>query len=180
VLTVKNQVPPIHRVPAHLARRFNQICIGIGDEVTRPFHLSPVEFAMVAAIDDEPGLDQRRLAARLAIDTVSISKLLDRLERVRLVKRAVSMEDRRARVLSLTPRGRQIRLKIGVGFKAAHERIMAPLSPDEQAQFIELLVRLVEGNEAYARPGNGRRKPVRRRQADEIKEEDNDKRSVVA
>jgi len=177
---MRNQVPPIHRVPAHLARRFNQICIGIGDEVTRPFHLSPVEFAMVAAIDDEPGLDQRRLAGRLAIDTVSTSKVLDRLERLRLVRRSVNTADRRARVLSLTPRGREVRLKIGVGFKAAHERIMAPLSPDEQTQFIELLVRLVEANEAYARPGNGRRKPVRRRQADAIKGEDNGKRSVVA
>ena len=175
----KSQVPPLHRVPAHLARRFNQICIGIGDEVTRPFRLSPVEFAMIAAIEDGPGLDQRRLAGRLAIDTVSTSKLLDRLERLRLVRRSVNGEDRRARVLSLTPRGREVRLKIGVGFRAAHERIMAPLSPDERTQFIELLVRLVEANEAYARPGNGRRKPLRRRQANEVKGDDNE-RSVVA
>ena len=175
----KSQVPPLHRVPAHLARRFNQICIGIGDEVTRPFRLSPVEFAMIAAIEDDPGLDQRRLAGRLAIDTVSTSKLLDRLERLRLVRRSVNVEDRRARVLSLTPRGREVRLKIGVGCRAAHERIMAPLSPDERTQFIELLVRLVEANEAYARPGNGRRKPLRRRQANEVKGDDNE-RSVVA
>lgn len=176
----KSQIPPIHQVPAHLARRFNQICIGIGDEMTRPFRLSPVEFAMIAAIDHDPGLDQRRLAGRLAIDTVTTSKLLDRLERMRLVRRSVNVEDRRARVLSLTPRGRKIRFKIGMGFKAAHERIMAPLSADEQTQFIKLLVRLVEANESYARPGNGRRKPVRRRQSDEVKGEDDAKRSVVA
>jgi len=177
---IRSQVAPLHRVPAHLARRFNQICVGIGDEVTRPFRLSPVEFAMIAAIEDDPGLDQRRLAGRLAIDTVSTSKLLDRLEKLRFVRRSVNVEDRRARILSLTARGREVRLKIGVGFKAAHERIMAPLSSDERAQFIELLVRLVEANEAYARPGNGRRKPVRRRQASEVKGEDNGQRSVVA
>jgi len=159
---MKHPVAPIHRVPAHLARRFNQICLGIGDEVTRHFNLSPIEFAVVAAIEDEPGLDQRRLAARLAIDTVSVSKLLDRLEKLRLVRRTVNSDDRRARVLSLTARGREVRVKIGVGFRAAHEKIMAPLSSDEQRRLIELLVRLVEGNEAYARPGNGRRKPMRK------------------
>jgi DNA-binding MarR family transcriptional regulator len=173
-------VPSIHRVPAHLARRFNQICIGIGDEVTRPFDLSPIEFAVIAAIVDEPTLDQRRLAARLAIDTVSTSKLLDRLEKLRLVRRRVSSDDRRSRVLSLTPRGAAVRAKIGTGFKAAHAKIMAPLSAHEQKQFLELLVRLVEGNEAYARPGNGRRKPARQGPSNTLKGEQDGKRSVVA
>jgi MarR family transcriptional regulator, temperature-dependent positive regulator of motility len=176
---MKLKVPPLHRVPSHLARRFNQICIGIGDEVTRPFDLSPIEFAVIAAITDDPGLDQRRLAARLAIDTVSTSKLLDRLERLRLVRRKMSLDDRRSKVLSLTPRGMEIRLKIGAGFKAAHAKIMAPLSPDEQTHFVELLVRLVEGNEAYARPGNGRRKPARRPSVQKPKGEQDGERGVV-
>jgi DNA-binding MarR family transcriptional regulator len=177
---MKLKVAPLHRVPAHLARRFNQICVGIGDEVTRPFDLSPIEFAVIAAISDDPGLDQRRLAARLAIDAVSTSKLLDRLERLRLVRRKVSLDDRRSKVLSLTPRGLETRLKIGEGFKAAHAKIMAPLSPDEQKQFVELLVRLVEGNEAYARPGNGRRKPARRSPPQKPKGEQDGERRVVA
>ena len=177
---MKMKVAPLHRVPAHLARRFNQICIGIGDEVTRPFDLSPIEFAVIAAIDDDHRLDQRRLATRLAVDTVSTSKLLDRLERLRLVRRKVSLDDRRSKVLSLTPRGLEIRLKIGAGFKAAHAKIMAPLSADEQKQFVELLVRLVEGNEAYARPGNGRRKPARRPPPKNPKGEQDGKRGVFA
>jgi DNA-binding MarR family transcriptional regulator len=177
---MKLKVAPLHRVPAHLARRFNQICVGIGDEVTRPFELSPIEFAVIAAISDDPSLDQRRLATRLAIDTVSTSKLLDRLERLRLVRRKVSLDDRRSKILSLTPRGMEIRLKIGAGFKAAHAKIMAPLSSDEQKQFIELLVRLVEGNEAYARPGNGRRKPARRPSPKNPKGEQDGERGALA
>src|SRR5262245_39412599 len=177
---MKVKVAPLHRVPAHLARRFNQICLGIGDEVTRPFDLSPIEFAVIAAIDDEPSLDQRRLATRLAIDTVTTSKLIDRLEKLRLVRRSVSSNDRRSRALSLTQRGLEVRVKIGTGFKAAHAKIMAPLSADEQKQFVELLLRLVEGNEAYARPGNGRRKPVRRSKVTKLKGEHDGERGVVA
>ena len=92
----------------------------------------------------------------------------------------MSTDDRRARVLSLTPRGRELRLKIGTGFRSAHAKIMGPLSADEQKQFIELLVRLVEGNEAYARPGNGRRKPARRPLAAKMKGDGDGERSVVA
>ena len=40
---------------------------------------------------------------------------------------------------------------------------MSALSPAQQKQFLEMLVVLIESNESYARPGNGRRKPQRKR-----------------
>jgi len=43
----------------------------------------------------------------------------------------------------------------------AQERIMSVLAHEEQVLFLDLLTRIVEGNQAYARPGNGRRKPRR-------------------
>jgi MarR family transcriptional regulator, temperature-dependent positive regulator of motility len=159
----RSKVAPLHRVPAHLARRFNQICVGIGDEVTRPHGLSPVEFAILAAIDDAPGIDQKSLAARLAIDAVTTSKLIDRMEQVRLVRRSADASDRRARVLVLTEAGARLRAEIIPKFRAAHARLMSALSPAQQKQFLEMLVVLIESNESYARPGNGRRKPQRKR-----------------
>ena len=161
------KVAPLHRVPAHLARRFNQICIGIGDEVTRPHGLSPVEFAMLAAIDDAPGIDQKSLAARLAIDAVTTSKLIDRLEQLRLVRRSADASDRRTRVLVLTKTGDRLRAEIIPKFRAAHARLMSAFSPAQQKQFLDMLVALIESNEAYARPGNGRRKPQRKRRNNE-------------
>jgi hypothetical protein len=35
---------------------------------------------------------------------------------------------------------------------------LSPLPPRDQTLFLDLLVRLVEGNSAHARPGAGRRK----------------------
>jgi DNA-binding MarR family transcriptional regulator len=159
-------VAALHRVPAHLARRFNQICVGIGDEVTRPYGLSPVEFAILAAIEDAPGIAQKGLADRLAIDPVTASKLLDRLSKLRLLRRKTSATDRRSRRLGLTAQGAELRQAITPRFRAAHERLMSPLSPSQQEKFVQMLVLLVEANEAYARPGNGRRKPVRANQGE--------------
>jgi DNA-binding MarR family transcriptional regulator len=152
-------VPAAHRVPTHLARRFNQICVGAMAEIMESEGITPREYAVIAAIDDLPGLDQRTLATRLAIDPVTAGQMLDRLAGMRLVNRQVHPADRRARVLRLTSRGTNLRRRLIPAARTAHDRIMAPLSSAESTLFIDFLVRLVEGNEAYARPGNGRRRP---------------------
>jgi DNA-binding MarR family transcriptional regulator len=75
------------------------------------------------------------------------------------VKRRVSAIDRRARALRLTPHGQALRDRLRADVVAAQQRILAPLKRREAEIFLELLRRLVEANEAYARPGNGRRRP---------------------
>ena len=41
---------------------------------------------------------------------------------------------------------------------AADQRILEPLSPSERELFIDMLIRMIGANGAYARPGAGRRK----------------------
>jgi DNA-binding MarR family transcriptional regulator len=128
-------------------------------EVTEPENLTPLQFGVLAALDDEPGIDQRRLAARLAIDPVTAGQVINDLERASLVDRQVHSEDRRARVLGLTPDGLKLRRRLRPALAAAQSRILAPLSAKDQATLLTLLTRVVAGNEAYAKPGNGRRRP---------------------
>jgi hypothetical protein len=46
--------------------------------------------------------------------------------------------------------------------RALSERvILAPLAPEERPIFLDMLARLVEAHEPYARPGNGRRRTPR-------------------
>jgi DNA-binding MarR family transcriptional regulator len=155
----KPVVPQAHRVPAHLARRFHQICLGVTAEILENEGLTPIEYGVLAAVDDHPGQDQRGLAARLGIDAASTSQMVDRLERSGLIARQVNPEDRRARELRATATGGKLRQRLRPALLAAQRRIMAPLSSDERANFLDLLSRIVDGNESYARPGNGRRKP---------------------
>lgn len=151
-------VPPRHRVPAHLARRFHQVCLGITAEVTLSEGLTPVEFAMIATLADAPDLDQSSLAVRLGIDTVSTHHLIHRLVAARFIQQRVNPEDRRARALRLTARGQALHEKLRVEARASQDRILAPLAPKERTLFLDMLTRLVEVHEAYARPGNGRRR----------------------
>lgn len=155
----KVSVPERHRVPAHLARRFHQVCLGITAEVTERAGLTPVEWAVIAALEDVPDIEQAGLATRLGMDPVSTHHLVNRLAGVGYVERRVSPTDRRARALRLTPRGQALRDRLRADGIASQQRILAPLTRQEARIFLELLRRLVEAHEAYARPGNGRRRP---------------------
>jgi DNA-binding MarR family transcriptional regulator len=157
----RNPVAPAHRVPAHLARRFHQICQGAVAEVIVPAGLVPGEYAILAAVIDLPGLDQRRLAERLGIDPASVGKMIDRLETAGMLERRVHPDDRRARLLGATRSGEKLRQRLKHTALAAQERLLAPLTVRERRLFLDFLTRLVEGNESYARPGNGRRPPRR-------------------
>ncbi len=150
--------PPLPRVPAALARRFQQVCAAMLAEAIAGDEVVQLEYASLIALELEPGIDQRRLAEAVGIDPSHASLIVDRLDSLGLVVRRVSATDRRARELNLTAKGkalwRRLRLK---GF-VANQRILAPLAPAEREVFLDLLVCVIEGNRAHARPGGGRRK----------------------
>jgi DNA-binding MarR family transcriptional regulator len=149
---------PVRRAPGALARRFQQICVAMIAEALNGEDVTQLEYAVLMFLDDLPGIDQRRLAEALGVDRHNTGVLVEALEKKGLVDRRVNGEDRRARQLSLTVNGRKALGRVRPKVRATSERILKPLARAEQAQFIDFLVRLIEGNRAYARPGAGRRK----------------------
>jgi DNA-binding MarR family transcriptional regulator len=156
-----SEVPRIHRVPAHLARRFHQICLGALAQITGPQDLSPLQFGVLASIQDEPGMDQRRLADRMGIDSVSAHHHIGFLEGRGLVAREIDPDDRRSRMLRLTKQGAKLCERLRPGLADAHDSLLSSLSRQEREIFLRLLTRVVESNEMFAKPGNGRRPPKR-------------------
>jgi DNA-binding MarR family transcriptional regulator len=148
--------------PSRLARRFHQICLGVLSEITTPHALSPVQYGALASLSIQPAIDQRGLAAVIGIDTVSAHHMVEELVQRGLVRRRVDPEDRRARILSLTARGTKLFRALFPEMRAAHDRILGSLTAAERRTFLDLLKRVVEANQNYARPGNGRRRPKRK------------------
>lgn len=150
---------PVQPTPSAVARRFFQICTTVVAEALADEDLTPLQYAVLAYLYVKPDIDQNGLAARLGVDRASTSQLVDQLVKGGLLERNVSAEDRRVRLLRLSKRGVKLRERLKPVGVAAEAKIMAPLSPAERETLIDLLVRLVAGNEAFARPGAGRRKP---------------------
>jgi DNA-binding MarR family transcriptional regulator len=150
--------PPLPRVPAPLARRFQQVCATrlaealVGEDVVQ------VEYGSLIALEIEPGIDQRRLADAMGMDPSNASLVVERLHSMGLIERRVNGVDRRARELYLTPKGKALWRRLRVKGKIANAMVLAPLAPHERELFLDLLIRVIQGNWAHARPGGGRRK----------------------
>jgi DNA-binding MarR family transcriptional regulator len=151
-----------HRVPAHLARRFHQICLGVTAEILDDQDITPIQWGVMAAILEEPGTGQKHIAKRVGIDPVTLGQMIDALEKKGLVKRQTDPGDRRGRQLFLTRRGTELRLRLRPSMLEAQERLLAPLTKTERAALLDMLARVVVANGSYARPGNGRQKPRKR------------------
>lgn len=159
--TEKSPVLPSHRVPAHLARRFHQICLGVTAEILAPEDLTPLLWGVMSAVLEQPGSGQRQIANRMGVDAVNFGQMIEFLELKGLVKRTIDPDDRRARRLYVTRRATDLRRRLRPSLLAAQQRLLAPLSKTERTALLDLLVRVIEANDSYARPGNGRRKPRR-------------------
>ena len=160
--TGNSPVLPSHRVPAHLARRFNQICLGVTAEILVHEDLTPLLWGVMAAVREQPGSGQRQLASRMGVDAVNFGQMIDFLEQKGLLKRQIDPDDRRARQLYVTRRGADLHRRVRPFLLVAQDRLLAPLSKTVRTNLLDMLVRVIEANDSYARPGNGRRKPRRK------------------
>ena len=96
-------------MPGHLARRFQQIAVAVflAEVEEAGFDLTPVQYAALATIKANPGLDQVTLAGLIAYDRTTITGVIDRLVQKGLAERRASSRDRRARELEITEEGRR-------------------------------------------------------------------------
>ena len=97
-----------------------------------------MQFAALDTIAQEPGIDQARLAATISFDRATMGGVIDRLESKGLVQRRVSPQDRRARLLDLTPEGHRLLSECRPLVEALQADILAPLSAQEKLTFLAL------------------------------------------
>jgi DNA-binding MarR family transcriptional regulator len=153
---------PSMQAPIGLARRFYQIALGVLAEVHVDNDLRTLEFGVMIHLHDTPGIDQNTLVERMTLDRTSVSAMVYRLEQLGLVERSVNGADRRARVLRLSAAGKALHDRQLPRTLAAQDRILTVLKPAERRALVAMLIRVIEANQAYVRPGAGRRKPLRK------------------
>ena len=142
-------LPPVHRrAMAHLSRRFNDLCSNAANIVTSREGLEPVAFATLASVHDAPGNNSRRLAERIGVPTAKALRYLKRLENRGLIQRKTAGGANGPGTYEITPQGTKLLLSVRPEIFEAMERVTASLSNDEQKTLRELLVRVIEANEA--------------------------------
>ena len=150
--------PPLPRRAAPLSRRFQQICATMIAEALVGEDLTQLEYGSLVSLEIERGIDQRRLAEAMGIDPSHVSLIVDRLHSKKLIERRINGANRRAHELYLTPKGQNLWRRLSPKTRVANDKVLAPLAPAERELFLDLLIRVIEQNRVYARPGAGRRK----------------------
>ena len=134
--------------PGHLIRRAHQISVAVFNEHLSAADVTPVQFAILNALLDTPGVDQITLAKHVAFDPATSGSVIGRLESKGWVVRRADEVDRRRKLLVLTPEGLDALAGMRSAVAAVQSAILLPLTAPEQAQFMHLLRRLVAGHEA--------------------------------
>jgi DNA-binding MarR family transcriptional regulator len=126
----------IHRLgdvlDAELRRVFAERGLGNGDfDVLASLRRSGAPYELTAG----------ELSSTTMVTSSAVTKRVDRLERAGLVDRSVCADDARARRIRLTERGFELMEELIEQHVANEQRLVAGLTPQEQAQLAGLLRR---------------------------------------
>jgi DNA-binding MarR family transcriptional regulator len=138
-------------LPGHHIRRLHQIAVAVFLQEAQASGLTPVQYAALQAVANQPGIDQRTLAGAIGLDTSTVAGVVDRLETRALLQRNASPTDRRVRLLTPTPAGCALLREVLPAMRRAQQRILAPLPEAEQRQFMDMLRTLVTANNELSR-----------------------------
>src|SRR4051812_11102409 len=90
-------------MPGHLFRQVHQISTAIFAEECAKVGLTSVQFAALTAIRENPDVDATRLSSLVAFDRSTLGNVLERLEAKGWILRSFSPQDKRIKVLRLSP-----------------------------------------------------------------------------
>lgn len=137
-----------HAAPGYLMRRAHQLAVAIFAAETASFDLTPVQFAMLNALMDEPGEDQITLASKVAFDAATSGAVIARLENKGLLRRDADPQDKRRKLLRLTATGEAMVVRMKAVVAQVQSQITSPLSAAETQDLNRLLAKLVAGHES--------------------------------
>lgn len=98
--------------------------------------LTLVQFSVLSIVQDNPGIAQSELSAALGVERPRLVPLLDTLEKRGLAERRQNPEDRRGRMIHLTPKGASCITALKTRFDAHQETLKTQMGADRFNQLL--------------------------------------------
>ena len=127
----------------HLLRRANQRHTALFAERFGASGLTPLQFAALMKLAEVGEASQNRLGRLTAMDPNTVQGVVQRLERRGLIERRPHPNDRRRVNLALNAEGIALANSLVAQGQAISAQTLEPLSTEEQAQFVQLLSKLI-------------------------------------
>lgn len=125
----------LHSATRLLTKRF--------EERTRDGSLTSAQWRLLVFLKREGQMRQARLAEALDIEPISVSRMIDRMEASGWVERLPDPEDRRARLVRVTPQARDAFAGMGDIADAVYAEALAGFSRSEVEALVSLMNRMV-------------------------------------
>lgn len=142
-------LPDYQNALGFLVRQLYQIVLALFLEVSEGIDITPVQYAALQAIRENPENDQRLIGGLIAVDRSTINVVSLRLEEKGMIVRR-PIGGRRVR-LELAEPGRVVLREMAKVIPAHADRILAPLDPSQRDAFMQMLKILVEKNNDLSR-----------------------------
>ncbi|MEM9148643.1 MAG: MarR family transcriptional regulator [Pseudomonadota bacterium] len=104
---------------------------------------TPTQFATLAKLAELGSVSQNDLGRQTAMDSATMKGVIDRLARRGLVSSRPDPSDMRRLLIGLTEAGRAAYADHVAAAEAISTETLAPLSPEERVQFLDLLRRMI-------------------------------------
>ncbi len=102
--------------------------------------LSPAQYNVLRILRGSPeGLTCREIGNRMITRDPDITRLLDRMERRRLISRSRNDEDRRVVLTRITAGGLHLLARLDQPIRDMHRRLLGPLGPERLQALAQLL-----------------------------------------
>ena len=128
----------------HLLHRAGQSADGLFQAAANDIDLTPRQLAVLEAVAASEGGNQTELVRRTGIDRSTLSDVVRRLQKRRLLQRRRTTDDARAYAIVLTDKGREVLRTIEPIAKRADEQLLAALSRKQREQLIHALQSIIE------------------------------------
>lgn len=109
--------------------------------------------ALLSALDEVDEASQAELGRRLGIDPGDVVRLVGTMEAEGWVRRSPDAGDRRRNLVAITPRGRRLLRRLDEVLAQVQDDLLAPLTPTQRRQLVDLLTKLVRGHAAPVSDG---------------------------
>lgn len=143
----RRRLPDFHTAPGHLFRRGRQLHDALW-LIHVDSTLTPLQYAVLTALELEPNIDQRTLGNRIALDKSTIGDLLARLSNRELIRRRSDDRDGRRRLLEVTEEGRDVLYRAAPKVAKVGEMMLSVLDDDEREELIRLMDKIVYSSAA--------------------------------
>src|SRR5882757_5463333 len=99
-------------------------------------------YVVLNALDQSPVRTQAALADAIGADKTRIIPTLDELQQKGYIERRPDPDDRRVRLLEITPSGREVKNAVQVDIQRGEERWLSELTAQERDVFLRALERM--------------------------------------